>query len=72
MPETCTSRRTGEIMTRRHIWIADDDWLWLKETFEDQIGTSAAVQRIIRAFRKNAEAKVAAKVAGRPRAEGGL
>ncbi len=49
----------GVPMTRRHIWLADDDWEWVCRTFEGKLSPSAAVRQIIAAARRRIEAKIA-------------
>ena len=49
----------GDRKHRRHVWIDDDQWDWLGERFEGNIGRSKAIRMIIEKFRKTIEAKAA-------------
>ncbi len=50
--------RKGEGRTRRHIWINDDQWEFLRIHYEDSIGTSAAIRAILQSFISNLQSRV--------------
>lgn len=52
------ARRKGEAMTRRHIWMADDDYAEIERLFGNTIGTSDAIRRMVRVWLKAAQARV--------------
>lgn len=62
---TSDPKPPGAPMTRRHVWLADDDWDWICTTFEGKLSPSAAVRQIISAARRRIEAKIA-EAAKRP------
>lgn len=45
-------KNNGEEMVRKHIWMYQDDWDFLEQTFgaPGQIGTSAAIRLMVRKY----------------------
>lgn len=52
------ARRKGEAMTRRHIWLPDEDYARIEQLFGKTIGPSDAIRRMIRAWLRAAEARI--------------
>lgn len=59
--------RSEAPMTRRHIWIEDEQWLWLRERFGGSIGVSMGIRMILAKFKSAIEAKAAERA--RPASE---
>jgi len=59
-------KRNSEAMTRRHIWIDDETWDKLIEHYEDTLGPSAAIRKILKAFFVSLEAKAQRKGTAQP------
>lgn len=57
-------KRSNEAKTRRHIWMADDDWERIGQIYGDSLGHSGAIQAIVRAFLKKLESQ--AERGGKP------
>lgn len=49
-----------EPSVRLHLWVFESDLEWLRETYAHNIGVSQAVRKLIRAYRRRVETKVAA------------
>lgn len=50
---------SGEARSRIHIWLADDDIEWYKSRYGRNPGFSAALQKVIRNYRRQIEARAA-------------
>jgi hypothetical protein len=63
------ARNTNADLRRRHIWMDDDDWQWIHETFGPRnMKPSEVIRLILRKYRQGVEAKAAA-LAHRPAVE---
>jgi hypothetical protein len=50
-----------EPSVRLHLWVFESDLEWLRETYAHNIGVSQAVRKLIRAYRRRVETKVASQ-----------
>lgn len=41
------SKRSPVKQSRRHVWLYDEDWDWLKQRYSGKIGPSEAVRKIV-------------------------
>jgi hypothetical protein len=41
------SKRSPVKQSRRHVWLYDEDWEWIKQRYSGTIGPSEAVRKII-------------------------
>ncbi len=52
------ARNPNSSLTRRHIWMDDDDWQWIHEAFADRgMKPSEVIRLIIQKYRQGIEAK---------------
>ena len=56
--------RTAEKLIRKHIFVSEDDWNWLREYTGNTIGPSEAIRKMLKKFRKAIEDGAEKKLAG--------
>lgn len=53
------ARSDTEPSVRTHLWLFKSDLEWLQDTYGHNIGVSQAVRKLVRAYRRRIEARVA-------------
>lgn len=54
------SRKVEERLIRKHVWMSEEDWNWIEESYGNTLGTSKAVRLMIKNFRKAVKDKALA------------